>query len=218
MPSVSVENYLKAVYHLGTSGERVKTKALADHLDVSLPSVTSMVQTMATDDLVEYIPYRGVRLSKKGRISALKVIRKHRLVEMFLVETLGFTWDEVHAEAELLEHAITDLLAERIDKYLGFPRFDPHGDPIPTADGEIYHPESVALDGAAPGFHGKVVRVLDQNPEVLRHLTRLGLVPDADFRVLEVLDFDGQMKLEIAEAECSVSRKLAARLLVMERE
>jgi len=165
---------------------------------------------------LDYLPYKGVRLSQDGRHSALKVIRKHRLVEMFLVETLDFTWDEVHAEAELLEHAITDLLAERIDKYLGFPRFDPHGDPIPTADGEIYHPESIALEDTSPGFAGRVVRVLDQDPEVLRHLTRLGLVPDANFEVLDVLEFDGQMKLKIDEHECAVSQKLATRLLVME--
>lgn len=217
MPSVSVENYLKAIYHLELRSDRVKTKELADALEVSLPSITSMLKTMAADGLVEYQPYKGARLTNEGLEQALKVIRKHRLVEMFLVETLGFTWDEVHAEAEQLEHAVSDLLAERISVYLGDPRFDPHGDPIPTAQGVVHKMESMPLSTAMPGFQGEVVRVLDQNPEVLRHLTKVGLTPSSDFRVLSVQEFDGQMQLEIADSIRDISAVLASRLMVTEK-
>lgn len=217
MPSVSVENYLKAIYHLELRSDRVKTKELADALEVSLPSITSMLKTMAADGLVEYQPYKGARLTNDGLEQALKVIRKHRLVEMFLVETLGFTWDEVHAEAEQLEHAVSDLLAERISVFLGDPRFDPHGDPIPTAQGVVHKMESMPLSTAGPGFRGEVVRVLDQNPEVLRHLTKVGLTPSSDFRVLSVQDFDGQMQLEIADSVRDISAVLASRLMVTEK-
>ena len=137
MTTISVENYLKAIYQLAQLESPVKTKAVADSLDVSLPSVTSMMQSLSGDEMVVYTPYKGVTLTEKGRAAALSVIRKHRLVEMFLVQTLDYTWDEVHAEAEQLEHAISNELAQRMDDFLGNPSFDPHGDPIPTADGEV---------------------------------------------------------------------------------
>lgn len=214
MPTISVENYLKAIYHLQTRHGRVKTKAIATALDVSLPSVSSMLQSLAESGLVEHEPYRGATLSANGRKMALGVIRKHRLIEMFLVETLDYSWDEVHAEAEQLEHAISDQLAQRIDDFLGNPQFDPHGDPIPTADGEVFHRDAIPLNEAEPPNHFKLTRVLDQAPDVLRHLTKLGLTPETDIQVIDVLPFDGQMTLRIEENEATVSRTLASRLLV----
>ncbi|MEZ4460393.1 MAG: metal-dependent transcriptional regulator [bacterium] len=216
MTTVSVENYLKAIYHMEAQGIRATTKAIAEALQVSQPSVTSMLQTLAAEDFVTYQPYKGAHLRERGTLAALRVIRKHRLIEMFLVETLGYTWDEVHAEAENLEHAVSDILAERIDAFLDNPRFDPHGDPIPTADGEVHHRELIPLHETPPGLTVRLARVLDQNPDVLRHLAKIGLIPEAHVTVVDVLPFDGQMTLRIGADETPVSRSLASRLLVSE--
>lgn len=217
VPTISVENYLKAIFSLQKEGEeRVKTKAIAESLDVSLPSVSGMIKSLADDAMVEYEPYRGVRLTKKGKKTALRVIRNHRLIEVFLVQTLGYSWDEVHNEAERLEHAVSDTLVARIEAFLGFPRFDPHGDPIPTAEGELHRREMMTLGDATSGMHLKVERVLDQTPEVLQYLDRVGLRPGALCRVVEVLAFDGQMFLDIDGQQLSISATLAAKLLVTE--
>ena len=219
MPSISVENYLKAIYQLGASGQRVKTKELAEQLEISLPSVTSMLKSLGQEGLVDYRAYKGVRLTDEGRQIALSVIRNHRLIEAFLVRTLGYSWDEVHEEAERLEHAVSDRLVDRIDRFLSYPRFDPHGDPIPDATGEIIDRDTEPLSeiGAGSGVH--LERVLDQTPEVLRHLDRLGLRPHADLEVVEVLAVDGQMTLRIERTgeEVSISRLLASRVLVSRR-
>lgn len=216
MPTISVENYLKAIYqHQQRGGERVKTKEVADHLEISLPSVTSMLKSLAREGLVDYQRYHGVTLTEAGRLLALSVIRKHRLIELFLVDTLDYTWDEVHNEAERLEHAISDELAQRIERYLGSPRFDPHGDPIPTADGQIFPHEAIPLDQADVGVKLRVKRVLDQDPEVLRYLERVGLTPQTDCTIQEVLPFDGQMFLVLdGDRHVSLSNALATRLLV----
>lgn len=216
MTTVSVQNYLKAIYHMEAQGIRATTKAIAEALHVSQPSVTSMLQTLAADELVTYQPYRGAALREQGTFLALQVIRKHRLIEMFLVETLGYTWDEVHNEAEALEHAVSDVLAERIDAFLNNPRFDPHGDPIPTAEGEVHHRELIPLHEAPPALTVRLARVLDQQPDVLRHLARHRLVPNTLITVVDVLPFDGQMTLEVDGEQVQVSRTLASRMLVAE--
>ncbi|MBA2663025.1 MAG: metal-dependent transcriptional regulator [Bradymonadaceae bacterium] len=216
MPTISVENYLKAIYHLQADDpeSRVKTKALAKQMEISLPSVTNMLKSLAGEGLVEYQPYKGARLTEQGNRAALKVIRNHRLIEVFLVQTLDYSWDEVHAEAERLEHAISDMLAERIDKFLAHPRFDPHGDPIPTADGEIYRHDAIPLSNAKPQMRVRIERVLDQQPEVLRYLEMIGLTPSVTIEILNVLSFDGQMFIKIDGTEATVSESLASRLLV----
>ncbi|QDG54497.1 metal-dependent transcriptional regulator [Persicimonas caeni] len=217
MPTPSVENYLKAVYHLQSRRDsRVKTKEIADQLDISLPSVTSMLKSLGEEGMVDYQPYKGARLTDSGAKAALRVIRNHRLIEVFLVQTLGYTWDEVHDEAERLEHAVSEKLVGRIDEFLGNPKFDPHGDPIPTAEGEIHRPEAMPLSDATPGSRYRVERVLDQEPEVLRYLEKIGLTPSETFEVLEVLSFDGQMFLSVDGEDATVSRSLASRLLVTE--
>ena len=219
MPTVSVENYLKAVYHLqGPAVRRVKTKELAEQLDISLPSVTSMLKSLAAEELVDYKPYKGARLTDTGTREALKVIRNHRLVELFLVRTLGYSWDEVHDEAERLEHAVSAKLAARIEEFLAFPKFDPHGDPIPTADGRITRPEAQPLSDVDAGQTVRVERVIDQEPEVLRYLDEIGLIPSTVVSVIDVLSFDGQMFLEIDERDATISRTLASRLLVTSSE
>lgn len=220
MPTISVENYLKAIYKLeNRAGDRVKTKGLADELEISLPSVTSMIKSLSEEGLVDYEKYRGVTLTDDGKKLALKVIRKHRLVELFLVETLGYTWDEVHAEAERLEHAISDELAYRMESFLSFPKFDPHGDPIPSADGTIQESIAVSLDQVEPGSQVTMERVLDQDPEMLRYLDRIALTPGKAFRVRERLPFDGQMFIELtAGTPTALSQALATRILVVVEE
>lgn len=219
MPSTSAENYLKTIYiRQQEEGRRVKTKEIAEDLEVSLPSVSGMLKSLAGDELVEYEPYRGVRLTEKGQKLALRVIRNHRLIEVFLVQTLGYSWDEVHSEAERLEHAVSDKLVERIDAFLSHPRFDPHGDPIPTAEGVLQHREMMNLCDAEEGTTLRVERVLDQTPEVLRYLDRIGLRPGATLVVDEVLSFDGQMFLRVDAEEISISERLAGKMLVTELE
>ena len=214
MTTVSVENYLKAIYLLSQQEIPVKTKSIADAISVSLPSVTSMIQSLSSDEMVDYTPYKGVTLSEKGKRAALNVIRKHRLVEMFLVETLGYTWDEVHNEAEQLEHSVSNELARRIDDFLGNPGFDPHGDPIPTATGEVPKRDLIPLCDVLPSSTVRIARVTDQDPDVLRHLSTLGLVPDVDVEVIEKRQFDGEMTVRNTTGDHSVSQSLASRLLV----
>ncbi len=216
MPTISVEDYLKTIYHLqgDEPEERVKTKALAEQMELSQPSVTNMLKTLSEDGLIEYQPYRGARLTEQGNRIALRVIRNHRLIEVFLVQTLNYTWDEVHAEAERLEHAMSEKLAERIDQFLSHPRFDPHGDPIPTADGQLHRHDAIPLSDVRPQMRVRIERVLDQEPEVLRYLEAIQLIPGVMAEVLNVLSFDGQMFIRLNNSEVSISQSLASRLLV----
>lgn len=214
MPSISTENYLKALYHLGGDAERVSTTAIAEHLSVSLPSATNMMKSLSGAALVDHVPYRGTKLTDEGRRTALRVIRKHRLIEVFLVEVLGYRWDEVHEEAERLEHAVSDTLADRIDRFLAFPAADPHGDPIPTSSGEIRRHDAVALTELADGAQGEVVRVLDQDTEILQHLATLGVRPGATIELLESHPFDGPLHVRVGEVEGFLGRPLARRVLI----
>lgn len=215
MPTTSTENYLKVIHaRQGEDRRRVKTKEIADELEVSLPSVSGMLKSLAEDGLVEYEPYKGARLTEEGRSTALKVIRNHRLIEVFLVKVLDYSWDEVHAEAERLEHAVSDKLVERIEAFLNYPKVDPHGDPIPSAEGELDDREMTNLCDASAGDELRIERVLDQTPEVLRYLDDNGLRPGAEVVVDEVLSFDGQMFLRTDDEEVSISERLARKMLV----
>lgn len=215
MPSTSVENYLKGIYQLQRRGDgRVKTKVLADHLGLSLPSVTSMMKSLAGLALVDYQPYQGVELTPSGEEAALRVLRNHRLVELFLVRTLGFSWDEVHAEAERLEHAISDKLADRIDAYLGHPRFDPHGDPIPTRDGRVEVLSGTPLSRVEVGVESTLVRVLDQDPELLRYLDAQGLRPGVQVVLRAADPFGGSLHLDGPHGSIAIARAVGERLLM----
>lgn len=218
-PSATVEDYLKALYTLEQRNDgKARIKDIAEHLDVSLPSVTTMMKSLADGGFVERAAYRGVELSEQGRKAALKVIRSHRLIELFLVEVLGYTWDEVHSEAERLEHAMSEDLTNRIDAYLGFPTVDPHGDPIPTAEGVIpRHTNTSLLEAAAHSEQPRdvlITRVLDQTPEVLQYLGSLGLTPGASCTLIRLDPFDGPVWLEMAGASVALSRSLATRVLI----
>src|SRR6267154_5420523 len=167
LPSLTVENYVKTIYLIaarGPRGEPVSTGAVAHGLNVSPGTVTGMLKTLSEGDLATYTPYEGARLTASGRRLALKVLRRHRLLELFLAQTLQMTWDEVHEEAEHMEHAASDRLIDRIDVYLGQPAVDPHGDPIPRPDGSLTEPLGTPLAQLRQGQRFRVVRVVDQDP------------------------------------------------------
>ena len=185
--SPAVEDYLKAVYRLQAEvGGPVTTNALGDWLGVTASSASGMLRKLDDLGLVSYEPYRGVRLSEAGWRAAMRVVRRHRLLELFLAETLGLSWDKVHDEAEALEHALSPGLCEMIAAKLGDPRTDPHGDPIPTADGRVIEEPSASLGSLCPGQQRKVVRVSDRDPEVLRLLTDHGVALGDSLRITDV--------------------------------
>ncbi|OJY42416.1 MAG: hypothetical protein BGP03_00665 [Pseudonocardia sp. 73-21] len=185
------EDYLKAVYHLGTHGDPVTTGLLAQELGVSSPSVSSMVKRLEDGALLDRADGRSIRLTGAGEREALRVIRRHRLLETFLAQALDVPWDEVHAEAELLEHALSARLEERIDAALGHPTHDPHGDPIPPREGPHSESWGVSLESVAPGSRFRVERVSDRDSAALRHLGQLGVVPGALLDVEEQEPFGG---------------------------
>ena len=174
--SPAVEDYLKAIYRLqGEAGDPVTTSALGSWLGVTAPSASGMLKKLDDLRLVVYVPYRGVRLTKAGRRAALGVVRRHRLLEAFLAEALGLSWDQVHDEAEVLEHAVSPGLCEAVAARLGDPRIDPHGDPIPTRDGRVAEEPAGDLGSLGPGQRGRVTRVSDRDPAILRFLTARGI-------------------------------------------
>ena len=211
--TVAVQDYLKAIYALESEGERVTTSALAARMGVRAPSVTAMTKRLADLGLVERAPYRGVVLTEAGQRGALEVLRHHRLLESYLVDRLGLSLDQVHAEAELLEHALSEELEAKIDAELGFPTHDPHGDPIPdrelrlvpvTGDGTLL---DLPPDGLAV-----VSRVPDGNPELLRYLAELALLPGSDVEVVSQAPFGGPVTVRTDSGDHAISRELAARI------
>lgn len=185
MPTSTVEDYLKCIFLAEEErpDEPVATGSIATSLDVAPGTATAMVKTLAASGLVHYEPYTGVRLTESGSRLAAHVVRRHRLIESFLVKVMGFRWSEVHSDAEILEHAVSDRLLERIDDMLGRPSIDPHGDPIPTAGGEVRRHETIDLLGSAVGSRVEITRVIDQRAEFLELLERHGLMPGRTVRV-----------------------------------
>ena len=210
--TVAAQDYLKAIYVLESAGERVTTSALAQRMAVSAPSATAMTKRLDELGLVERVPHRGVALTEQGRRGALEVLRHHRLLERYLVDRLGLSLDEVHAEAELLEHALSEELEAKIDAELGFPTHDPHGDPIPDRDLRLVHGESQSLLDLEPGTTGSIARVPDGDPELLRYLGELGLVPDADVEMVAQAPFGGPVTVRTASGDHAISRELADRI------
>ena len=200
MLSEAVEDYLKAIYTIKDGVNPVSTSAIAQRLNVAPASVTQMLKKLADmkPRLVEYRRHHGVQLTPNGEKIALEVIRHHRLVELFLQEALGMSWDQVDQEAERLEHVVSETLADRMAEVLGHPQFDPHGDPIPSKTGDMPVGEAllnlVFLD---PGQRGIVRRVCDDDPEVLRYMASLGIIPKANVRVTEKAPFDGPIHVEV---------------------
>jgi len=214
MPTQTVEDYIKGIHKLESSGKKVTTSALARYLGIGDASVTDMVKKLSGKKLIHYEPYQGVRLTESGRKLALKTVRRHRLWEMFLVQFLGYSWDEIHDEAERLEHITSDELERRIDKALGYPKFDPHGDPIPNARGEIHASKAEKLSDVEEGKTVTIVRVSDENPGVLQYLTRLGLGLRSTIKVLERIRFDESVIVKVGSKEIVLSSLLAQSIFV----
>ena len=209
------ENYIKAIYALSTDqGGIASTTDLSDRLCNKAGSVTEMLKRLSAKKLINYIPYQGVTLTPAGKRVAVEVVRRHRLWEVFLVQSLGFKWDEVHDLAEQLEHVQSKLLTDRLDSYLGFPRFDPHGDPIPDARGKLNEKRTQPLTAVVSGCHYVFIGVADHSPAFLKHLTSIGLSIGGTIEVLAVNDFDRSMEVVIEEKKHFLSDKVSMCILV----
>ena len=195
--TAAVEDYVKAIYTLDSGEGGVSTTALAERLDVRPASVSGMLSKLTALGLVVHEPYRGARLTERGTRVALEVVRHHRLLELFLVESLGMTWDEVHAEAEVLEHVLSEDLEELIAAKLGDPAFDPHGDPIPSRELTVPADDSRSLYALEPGDSGTFVRVSDADPAMLRYLSERGIAPGAELEVVDRQPFDGPLYVKV---------------------
>jgi DtxR family Mn-dependent transcriptional regulator len=206
----AVQDYAKAIWSLAQRDEtQVSTSALAERLHVSPASASAMVKRLESMGLVEREPYHGVKLTPAGERVALEVLRHHRLLELYLAEALGMSWDRVHEEAEVLEHAISPALSELIAAKLGNPTHDPHGDPIPTAEGEIDEPPTRALADLAPGERGRFTRVSDSNPEMLRYLSERGIAPGDEVELVGREPFGGPLAVRAKGREHALGEQLA---------
>ncbi|MHC4955753.1 MAG: metal-dependent transcriptional regulator [Planctomycetota bacterium] len=217
MATSTVEDYLKHIYLEGgsSSGDLVPMGRLARAMSVAPGTATAMVKSLVRERYVRYEPYAGVRLSRRGQKVALRILRRHRVIELFLVEALDMDWSEVHVEAEQLEHAVSERVLERMDAFLGRPGFDPHGDPIPAEDGSVSVRELNRLHEAPVGGRFRVARIADQAPGFLRGIEQLGLVPGTALRVESRDDGAGTMRLKLGRAgTITVAGEVAARVLV----
>lgn len=195
----AVEDYLKVIFNLAEwdSQDAVSNADVAARLGVSTSSASEMVRKLTADGLLEHERYGGIALTAEGRREAMTMVRRHRLVETFLVRMLGYSWDEVHDEAEVLEHAVSELLVERMDDALGHPYRDPHGDPIPTANGRLHRPKAVMLASLDPGDSGWIARIIDENSELLRWFTDNAIALDTAVEVLEQRPFGGPLVVRV---------------------
>lgn len=215
MPTHSEENYLKAIWKLSESGEAVSTNAIAAEVKTRAASVTDMLKKLADKKLIQYQRYQGVKLTAEGRRVALGIVRKHRLWEVFLLEKLDYRWDEVHEIAEQLEHITSHNLTDRLDKFLGFPKFDPHGDPIPDKSGKLADPASVSLSLTRPGQSGIMTGVSEHSTVFLRYLDENALGLGCVIAVEHLNEFDQSLKIKVnGKSSIMVSQHVAKNILV----
>ena len=214
MKTETDENYLKEIYELSLDHEHVTTSMLADRLGHSPPTVTGQLKKLASLKWVVYAPYQGVTLTDTGRAIALEVIRHHRLIETFLAQALGIPWDRVHAEAEKMEHTLSEYLEERIDELLDHPSVDPHGAPIPSRDGVIPDTHRLRLVDLPVGTTAQVVEVSDRDPDLLVYLDKLNLRPGMEFEVLNVEPIDGLITIRAANRIDTLGQNSASRIFV----
>lgn len=212
--SDAVQDYLREIYKLQTENGHVKTSALAQRMAVAPPSATAMMKKLASRGLVDHQPYHGVRLTRTGERIALELLRHHRLLELYLARTLDLGLDAVHAEADRLEHALSETLEERIDQALGSPTQDPHGDPIPDPKLKIVHAKSRRLSELEPGEEATVRRVPDGDDELLRYLATLALVPGQQIQLIHAEPFDGPLTLRTNRGEAVISVQLGEQIRV----
>jgi DtxR family Mn-dependent transcriptional regulator len=199
--SPNIQDYLKHIYELTSSGGKASTNKLADQLGVSAASVTNMLQKLAQTEppYVIYQKYQGAHLTQPGRIAALKIIRRHRLVELYLIETLGYGWHEAHQEAEILKHAVSPLLESRIDAALGYPKFSPHGDPIPDSNLTTPQQEHILLSGLEVGETALILRVPHEDPQILEYLEKSGIIPGFHIKLLARAPHDQTLRVQVVE-------------------
>jgi DtxR family Mn-dependent transcriptional regulator len=217
--TTSEENYLKVIYHLSNlSPKGVNTNAIAAMLDTKASSVTDMLKKLSEKDWINYQKYQGVSLTDKGKFNAKIIVRKHRLWEVFLVEKLGFAWDEVHEVAEELEHIQSEKLINQLDQFLNFPSFDPHGDPIPNAKGEIINIEKQLISEIEVGKTITCVGVKDTSVDFLQYLNKQNISLGTKMKVLEKEPFDGTLKIEINNSVLVISDKIANNLYVKSKQ
>jgi DtxR family transcriptional regulator, Mn-dependent transcriptional regulator len=217
MTTPAVEDYLKAIYQLSEAGGPVSTSAIAERLGIAPGSVTGMLKRLSEAGLVEHTRYYGARLTDDGAENAVRTIRRHRVLELFLVDVLGYTWDRVHDEAERLEHAVSDDLIDRMAAVLGGPTADPHGAPIPAA-GKTFREERLpSLADLGAGDHATLRRVPDEDAAALRYLAELHLTPGAELEVLDVAPFSGPLRILINGSEQVIGRELAGNVKVERR-
>jgi DtxR family Mn-dependent transcriptional regulator len=215
MHSFTEENYLKVIYHLSQHNESpVQTNAIAEGMQTRAASVTDMLKKLSDKKLLDYVKYQGVTLTEEGKTVAVKVVRKHRLWEVFLVEKLNFSWDEVHDIAEELEHINSSILVERLDDFLGYPKRDPHGDPIPDKDGVFEPSANIHLNEMSTGRKGIIIGVSEYSSSFLKHLERLGLTIGIAVHITEITEYDGSVELLVGDKKINVSRDVAQHILI----
>lgn len=214
MQSFTEENYLKTIYHLSVLNNPVQTNAIAERMHTKAASVTDMLKKLAEKQLVDYIKYQGVNLTAKGKLTAVHIVRKHRLWEVFLVDKLNFKWDEVHEVAEELEHIKSNLLIERLDEFLNFPKVDPHGDPIPDQHGNFENLGFIRVNQLKINETGTITGVSEHSSVFLKHLEKLGLVLGKNITVQEISEFDHSVELLMENQRLSISKELAKHILI----
>jgi len=217
MLSFTEENYLKAIYHLSDGGlKAVLTNELAEAMNTKAASVTDMIKKLSAKQMISYEKYYGVNISGKGKTEALLVIRKHRLWETFLVQKLGFTWDEVHEVAEQLEHIHSTPLINKLEEFLGFPKMDPHGDPIPDSKGRLKVLPQVPLDQLKQGYHGQIMAVKDSDSSLLKYLDKIGAHPGKKIKIISKEEYDGSLEVQIETSKAFLSKEVSKNILVSE--
>lgn len=212
MPLTSTEeNYVKAIYHLSEDADTaISTNNIAKEVSATAASVTDMLKKLQQKKIITYEKYKGVRLTKEGEKLAKTVVRKHRLWEVFLVDKLGYSWDKIHDIAEQLEHIHSDELIDKLDKFLGHPQFDPHGDPIPDSAGNIKAIRQILLANTKKGTKGKVVGVKDSSSKFLQYLDTVSIHLGTEIEVLDVVEFDGTLNIQLDKKKRATISKIAA--------
>lgn len=216
--SQSIEDYLKAIYILETEGEGASTTNIAEVLSVSSASVTNMLKRLAKMNLIDHKSYKGAQLTESGKKIALEILRHHRLLELYLKEIMGYSWDEVHEEAEKLEHHISEQFEDKIAELLDHPTHDPHGDPIPTKDGVVPEMASLSVCDAELETSYIVGRVKDQDPELLRYLEKTGVIPGVKLTILEKAPFEGPVKVLLEDKEEALGYAVAKHIFLVNND
>ncbi|MFC5270041.1 metal-dependent transcriptional regulator [Adhaeribacter terreus] len=216
MLSFTEENYIKAIYKLSQDGDgAVSTNAIAEVMQTKAASVSDMLRRLNEKEIINYVKYRGVTLTEEGRKTALQLVRKHRLWEVFLVDKLKFNWDEVHEVAEELEHINSELMVKRLDEFLGYPKYDPHGDPIPTEEGHMAVKQQILLSELEPGQAGIVMGVKDSQPLFLQYLDKVGIYLGAKIKVTDKVAYDNSLEINLdSKKQLSVSSEVSKNIFV----